>query len=470
MEKKAVIYSRSTSEKPKKKFAKGLVIYSACFIVVILIGLALFWQYMKSYELSRPENFMNEFITTVNDDTVRIMMTQNSKVEASEFEDINTIYEQLYFSNLNNEQYKYRKMPGQYTDKSPVYIIYTDSADLCKVVLTSKGDNTAKFGFNLWQTDTFSVLDSVLNPEQKTLSITVPKLADVYVNDIEVSDSYVTDSSVAYSGYDDVMQPFDERPTGKKYEIQGIYLEADILVKDHKGITLELSKAENEYMYPLVIEETLSYNITAPKEARLYINGILLTEEYIENSEAYYTGFENLVTYTQIPPLNRYLVENLYSEPNIECYGEDGLSLEIAKLSDKKNIVYHYSESEKLKADYEQYALGFAKVYINFTTNATGDIWGYFPTLNAYLIQDSVLQTRLKSAIPSLYWVMGSTLEYNYLNVTDFRPISETCFTCQMSFSATQKTYYETKTLEDTFELVFMLYNNKWRVADMLSE
>jgi hypothetical protein len=298
----------------------------------------------------------------------------------------------------------------------------------------------------------------------------VPKLADVYVNDIEVSDSYVTDSSVAYSGYEDVIQPFDERPTGKRYEIPGIYLEADILVKDHKGITLELNRAGNEYVYPLVIEETLSYNITAPKEAKVYINGILLTEEYIENSEEYYAGFDNLVTYTQIPPLNRYLVENLYSEPNIECYGEDGLTLEKIEASDKKNIIYHYSESEKLKADYEQYALGFAKVYINFTTNATGDIWGYFPTLNAYLIQDSVLQTRLKSAIPSLYWVMGSTLEYNYLNVTDFRPISETCFTCQMSFSATQKTYYETKTLEDSFELVFMLYNNKWRVADMLSE
>ena len=469
MEKKAVIYNRKT-KKQKKKFIKGLAIYSACFIVVILIGLALFWQYMKSYELSRPENFMNEFVKTVDDNTIRTKMTENEKIEASEFEDINTIYDQLFFSNLKNEEYKYRKMPGQYTDTSPVYIIYTDSADLCKVVLTSKGDNTAKFGFNLWQADTFTVLDSVLNPEQKTLSITVPKLADVYVNDIEVSDSYVTDSSVAYSGYDDVIQPFDERPTGKRYEIPGIYLEADILVKDHKGITLELNRAGNEYVYPLVIKETLSYNITAPKEAKVYINGILLTEEYIENSEVYYTGFDNLVTYTQMPPLNRYLVENLYSEPNIECYGEDGLTLEKIEASDKKNIIYHYSESEKLKADYEQYALGFAKVYINFTTNATGDIWGYFPTLNAYLIQDSVLQTRLKSAIPSLYWVMGSTLEYNYLNVTDFRPISETCFTCQMSFSATQKTYYETKTLEDSFELVFMLYNNKWRVADMLSE
>ncbi len=469
MEKKAVIYNRKT-KKQKKKFIKGLAIYSACFIVVILIGLALFWQYMKSYELSRPENFMNEFVKTVDDNTIRTMMTENEKIEASEFEDINTIYDQLFFSNLKNEEYKYRKMPGQYTDTSPVYIIYTDSADLCKVVLTSKGDNTAKFGFNLWQADTFSVLDSVLNPEQKTLSITVPKLADVYVNDIEVSDSYVTDISVAYSGYEDVLQPFDERPTGKRYEIPGIYLEADILVKDYKGITLELNRAGNEYVYPLVIKETLSYNITAPKEAKVYINGILLTEEYIENSEEYYAGFDNLVTYTQIPPLNRYLVENLYSEPNIECYGEDGLTLEKIEASDKKNIIYHYSESEKLKADYEQYALGFAKVYINFTTNATGDIWGYFPTLNAYLIQDSVLQTRLKSAIPSLYWVMGSTLEYNYLNVTDFRPISETCFTCQMSFSATQKTYYETKTLEDSFELVFMLYNNKWRVADMLSE
>lgn len=469
MEKKAVIYNRKT-KKQKKKFIKGLAIYSACFIVVILIGLALFWQYMKSYELSRPENFMNEFVKTVDDNTIRAMMTENEKIEASEFEDINTIYDQLFFSNLKNEEYKYRKMPGQYTDTSPVYIIYTDSADLCKVVLTSKGDNTAKFGFNLWQADTFSVLDSVLNPEQKTLSITVPKLADVYINDIEVSDSYVTDSSVAYSGYEDVIQPFDERPTGKRYEIPGIYLEADILVKDYKGITLELNRAGNEYVYPLVIKETLSYNITAPKEAKVYINGILLTEEYIENSEVYYTGFDNLVTYTQMPPLNRYLVENLYSEPNIECYGEDGLTLEKIEASDKKNIIYHYSESEKLKADYEQYALGFAKVYINFTTNATGDIWGYFPTLNAYLIQDSVLQTRLKSAIPSLYWVMGSTLEYNYLYVTDFRPISETCFTCQMSFSATQKTYYETKTLEDSFELVFMLYNNKWRVADMLSE
>ncbi|HPJ76768.1 MAG TPA: hypothetical protein PLS36_08015, partial [Clostridia bacterium] len=80
MEKKAVIYNRKT-KKQKKKFIKGLAIYSACFIVVILIGLALFWQYMKSYELSRPENFMNEFVKTVDDNTIRTMMTENEKIE-----------------------------------------------------------------------------------------------------------------------------------------------------------------------------------------------------------------------------------------------------------------------------------------------------------------------------------------------------------------------------------------------------
>jgi len=470
MNKKAVIYHRSTIEKPKKKFLKGLLIYSAIFLAVVLIGLFLFWQYMRSYELSRPENFMKEFIATVNDETVRTMMLENEGIEVSEFEDETMVIEKLYLANLKNEEYRYRKMPGEYTDTSPVYIIYTDSKDLCKVILISKGNNTAKYGFNLWQAGSFSVLDSVLMPEENTLNIIIPKYAEVYVNDIKVSDSYVTDNAVAYTGYEDVTQPFDERPTGKKYEIPGIYLEAEVLVKDHKGLALTLNKSGNEYTYPLVIEETLSYSITAPKEAKVYINGILLTSEYIKSSEAYYAGYESLTGYTQMPSLNRYAVDNLFSEPNVECYGEDGVALEKIVEADSTEISYRYGESSLLKATHEQYVLDFAKVYINFTTNATGDIWGYFPVLNAYLIQSSVLQTRLKSAIPSLYWVMGSTIEYNYLRITEFRPISETCFTCQMSFSATQRTYYETKTLEDSFELVFMLYNNKWRVADMLSQ
>lgn len=470
MRDKAVMHNKDNGGKPKSKFVKGLIIYSICFLVAVFIGLVFFWQYIKSYEISRPENYMNEFISTVNDDTVKTLMTENKKIEISEFEEENTVINQLYFSLLKNEEYKYRKMPGQYADTSPVYIIYTDSADLGKVVLTSKGDNSAKYGFNLWQTASFTVLDWVLLPEQKTLSITVPEYADVYVNNIKVGESYITDNAVAYTGFEYVNQPFDKRPAGKKYEIPGIYLETEVTAKDDKGLPLELNKTENEYAYPLVIKETYSYKVTAPKETKVYINGVLLTEKYIENGEAYYPGQENITTYSQVPLLNTYSVYDLYYEPDIECYDVNGKSLEVTKASDSKNIFYHYPADEQLKNTHEQHALNFAKTYINFTVNATGDIWGYFPTLNAYLVEGSVLQSRLKSACASLYWVMGSTLEYKYLKVIDFRPVSETCFTCTMSFSAIHKTYYETRYLEDSFDLVFILYNNKWKVAEMLSE
>lgn len=471
MKKKTILYDNdklNIPSKSKNRFWKHLGIYALSFLVLTIIGLAFFWQYMKSYELSRPENVMNEYVTTINDEKVRALMVDNEKISTSEFEDKEAILQQYYFAYLKNEPYKFRKMPGEYTDTNPVYLLHSSDTDLCKVVLTSKGDNTAGYGFNLWQIQSFEILDSILAPESRTLSITVPLNTDIYLNSIKVEDKYIVDSNVPYEGFTEIIHPFDIHPTGKRYEIPNIYLKETVQAQDTNGKIVTLKQEQNEYSYSLVISKATSYSITAPLDTKTYVNGHLLTSEYLQSNTTIYPILEDLQAYMQMPILNTYTIENLYFEPVIESYTEEGAAL--SKEANNNAIIFRYPASEVLKTKHEVSVMEFAKTYINFTTNATGDVFGYFSVLRTHLIENNVLYERLKSAMPSLWWVKGSSLIYKYLTVSDFAPISETCFTCKMSFGVTNKTYYETRELEDSFDLVYILYNGKWRVADMLSD
>lgn len=463
---------KDIKKKHNRLFWRSLLIYSGSFMVLLLIGLFLFWQYMRSYEQSRPENVMDEYIKTVDDEYMKQLFISTSKISATEFEDGDSLMAKYYFSYLEGKEYTYRKLSGEYTNEVPTYVIRTGTTDIAKVVLTSKGENTAGYDFNLWEQPTVEIVDEILDVESKVISVTVPSDASVSINGLPVPETYITDDSVEYSGMENTDQIFDVRPVGKTYTIENIYEDISVSALSWNNEELHLKKEDDHYSVPLMIEETYSYAITAPAGAKVSVNDIELSDEYITDTDAVYPSLLGLSQFMTMPALCRYEIKGLYNAPTVEAVDENGNSL-LCDISGN-DVTVHNQYSAQLAAEHTELVNGFTRTYVSFSINEHGTMassWEDFGYLQQYLLKGTDLYERLHSAIASLYWVDYTSVEYHYVTADSFVSITDSCFTCVMSYSFTRTIdsykLHEVRTLEGSFDLVYILYNGQWLVANM---
>lgn len=57
--------------KKNNRFLLGLLIYALVYCTIAAIGLAVFWQFIAAYEISRPKTAVNEYIAAVSDEDIR---------------------------------------------------------------------------------------------------------------------------------------------------------------------------------------------------------------------------------------------------------------------------------------------------------------------------------------------------------------------------------------------------------------
>ncbi len=50
----------------KSHFGRGLAIYALVLLVLIFIGLALFWKFIAAYELSRPAGVVDRVVSEID--------------------------------------------------------------------------------------------------------------------------------------------------------------------------------------------------------------------------------------------------------------------------------------------------------------------------------------------------------------------------------------------------------------------
>ena len=105
-------------------------------------------------------------------------LLSDNDVKVNEFETNDTIA--AYFTDkLNDGTVSYKKKAGEYSEKTPVYVVYAGDTPIAKVELESAGKNAHKF--NKWTLGTISFGDFTKGLAE--VKITAPTGADVYIQD-----------------------------------------------------------------------------------------------------------------------------------------------------------------------------------------------------------------------------------------------------------------------------------------------
>lgn len=220
----------------------GMAIYAVVFLIAAGIGLYIFWDFIASYEASRPDNTIDTYVSQLTveeivneaDDALIAQIDTNLQSEEE--------CRQLIADSLTGE-ITYAKKTSESTDTQMVYAIRCGSKVIGSVTL--KSVEVDRFGFSRWEIgQTQFELSDLMG---KTVSVTVPEEFTVLVNGNPLGQAYITLRDIPYESLEGFYENY-QLPTMVTYEA-GPFLGT---------VTLETRNAAGE---PVVIDAKTDYSV-----------------------------------------------------------------------------------------------------------------------------------------------------------------------------------------------------------------
>lgn len=235
--------AKQLKKKGFKRFFLGLGIYSVVFLVLAFAGLAVFWNFIDAYELSRPKNAIAPYVEQLTKEQIAAADTEllakidhniQSEEACREFIAASLTKDVTYAQNVTET-----------TDTKMVYMLLCNGKAIGKVTLGAA--DTGKFGFTPWKVTDESFDFSHLLGSAAT--ITVPNDFTVYANGVALDSSYITQDNIQYeelkSYYSDYQPPYMVT-----YTVEPILGEILLTTEDRSGnaVTLEEDTDLTEFM------------------------------------------------------------------------------------------------------------------------------------------------------------------------------------------------------------------------------
>ena len=441
----------SAATRTKKKrlgFYRVLLLCVAVALALISVGLVIFWHYIDAYEKSRPDNVMVALLESPDYTYWEAGIEAAAPGMVSYFEDADTVTQDVLFPALRAGTLSYHKRVGEHTDEAPVYTMRLGTAELSRVTLRAAG--TVGFGFARWEVAEFTLEESFFAALQSSVRVTASRNAEVKINGLTVSADYITES---------------ELPHASTYQVDGLFAPAEVLVYSAEGELLEPYHSENgQYYFPVAVPDMYSFTITAPADATVYVAGAALDGSMRRAEDTTLRYFGDPVGLV-LPELVTYDYEgSSFETPAISATNAAGQELSLRRMLDGE-LFFTGPYSDTLKEERTATVDAFIRAYVGFTSSSGGAT--SFSTLDALLLQSSDLRNRLAATREAMIWVSGATVTYNALDIDRFTAYGEDCFTCEVHLDITNVTYYETRELEDSYELVFIRQGGRWLAAKM---
>ena len=439
----------------------GFLIFILVFIFLILGGITAgafyLWDYLESFEISRPEHII-EYIS----DNIDYDFWQESAEEAliprlTYFEtDVSSALEP-HLSQIRNVRYSIRLRPDESTDDLLVYTVRAGAADIGIVRFTPKEE--AGHGFYIWGVDSMEMLDSFLYPFSRSITITVSQNAQVEVNGILVTGEYLIECEHEY---------------GSTYRINNLYGAVNVSVIEFDGQRPDAIFAQHdEYYFPITIPFDVSYNFIVPYGALVYADGDLISSDHITGSQVISQVFRGVVDQAQVPTNESFRYEfgfkDLYVEPVITVTDAQGKELE-ASETDDGGIEYKEEYSESLKEAHAGSAEDFMRAYVRFSSNVGGSPEANLNALGNYMLRTSRLFRHLQAAVGTREWNrISQQVTFHELEAYNFRQHGDNYFTCVIYYNVTQRGHLETIDIEMRYEVLYTLSNGRWLVANIIA-
>lgn len=189
----------------RKRFVIGMVIYAIVFLAIVGAGLAVFWNFIEAYEMSRPMNAVKAYVASVTPEdfcegSEELLRSLDGRIQSRE-EACEVIIASV------TEPLTYAKKSSESTEERQVYVLRSGKQVIGQFAITA--GEADRFGFRVWSvTETSFDFSHLLG---QSVSMTVPAEYSVRVNGAVLDESYITAGGIEYTAleefYDDYPLP-----------------------------------------------------------------------------------------------------------------------------------------------------------------------------------------------------------------------------------------------------------------------
>lgn len=180
-----------------------MIVYAGAALYAINYGLQIFWNYIASYETSRPnkpiEAYMEELTREHIVDLADGVLEQVDTNLQSEAECRSVMLESI------SGNISYARNLKECTDTKTVYMILCGGKTIGKV--TTEAGEPDEFGFSVWSVTQESYDLSYL--VGGTVTVTAPHDHPVLVNGVALDESYIVETGIQYELLKDYYEDFD---------------------------------------------------------------------------------------------------------------------------------------------------------------------------------------------------------------------------------------------------------------------
>lgn len=238
MAKKGRFEAARVQRKKSHAFAIGMTVYTVLFLVLTAFGWKVLWDFMESYEHSRPKNTVSAYMSSLQGDFLYNLAGESlSKVdrEIQSEEECREIFLNAVDGKLHSV-----KDPDNSSDTRQRYVVLAEKQPIGSFIIQSGQPD--RFGNTPWSVTESAFDFSFLMGEPVT--VTVPSDFTVLANGKELADSYIARSDIPYEVYGDFYNEFD-LPTMKEYKVENYLGEIQMSAWDASGAEAALESNQS---------------------------------------------------------------------------------------------------------------------------------------------------------------------------------------------------------------------------------
>ncbi len=215
-------------EKKRISFWEGLLIGSGIFLLVVAIGLGVFWNFIAAFETSRPQSAIAAYMEEL---TVQQLLQLDQQTMKRLDGNLQSQEDMLTYAENALQKISYAKNTKLSTETKQVYMLLNAGKSLGSVTMTVV--ETDGYGFDYWAVTETDIDVSFLLGRQE--SVTVPAGYRVYANGVLLDDDYITQSGIHYTGLEEFYKKYPELPSLDTYTTGPVFGTPLVTVTDAAG-------------------------------------------------------------------------------------------------------------------------------------------------------------------------------------------------------------------------------------------
>ena len=243
------------------------------------------------------------------------------------------------------------------------------------------------------------------------------------------------------------------------------------------GKVVMTAQSKDSYGYATwqVTEESFDFSfllgegtsVTVPQDYRVYVNGTLLSEDYITKSDTQFSLLEGFYEDYELPYMVTYEVKPILGDLQVTITDPAGNTVTPEEAANEALVLNNCTEAQITALD--QIAWDYIGSYVRFSINAEEKLQENYQDILSHIVPGSDLANRMKGSLESLKWVKNRQAQILATSNNHRIHFPDGQFLYDLSYEVTITRNGDSSTTTENVRLILTQTENGLKVERMIN-